>query len=64
MVSPIVELTCDRVDSITGVPPDTLTVSVSVDTAIWILSVTVCPTVRLSSGIFRAVNPASSVVTS
>ena len=62
--SVIVELTCVRLASITGVPPGTLTVSATPDTAICTFSVTVCPIVRVISGSFRDEKPASSAVRS
>ncbi len=62
--SVIVELTSERLVSRIGVPPDTLTVSATPETAIWIRSVTVCPTVSISSGSFREEKPERSAVTS
>ena len=63
-VSVIVELTCERLVSMIGVPPETLTVSATPNTAIWMRSVTVCPTFSISSGSLRGVKPESSAVTS
>jgi hypothetical protein len=63
-VSVMVELTCERVASMTGVPPETLTVSTTPDTASCTLSETTCPMVTMISGSLRDVNPESSTVTS
>ena len=63
-LSVIVELTCDRPISMVGVPPETLTVSATPDTAICTRSVTVCPTFTVSSGSLRELKPDKSAVTS
>ncbi len=62
--SVIVELTCVLVVSITGVPPDTFTVSATPETAICTRSDTVCPMFSEISGSFLATNPDRSAVRS